>query len=75
LGRETPNLFVSSGSSLLRDTLGEGRDRFLRPARLNGAIFFVDDLPNVTAIYKADLLITITNQFQWFGIESMNYSS
>jgi hypothetical protein len=37
-------------------------------------MFFVDDLPNITAIHKADLLITITNQFQWFGIEGMNYS-
>jgi hypothetical protein len=74
LERESPRRFLSSGSSLLRHTLKEAWDRFLRPARLNGAIFFLDDLQNITSISKADLALTIRDQFQSLGIEGMNYS-
>ncbi len=74
LERESPRLFLSSGSSLLRHSLKEAWDHFLRPARLNGAIFFLDDLQNITSIDKADLALTIRDQFQSFGIEGMNYS-
>ncbi|MGE5113255.1 MAG: AAA family ATPase [Acidobacteriaceae bacterium] len=74
LERESRRLFLSSGSSLLRHTLREAWDHFLRPARLNGAIFFLDDLQNITSIDKADLALTIRDQFQSFGIEGMNYS-
>src|SRR5262249_156446 len=35
---------------------------------------FVDDLQNITSIAKADLALTIRDQFQFFGIENMNYS-
>jgi hypothetical protein len=75
LERESPRLFLSSGSSLLRHTLKEAWDRFLRAARLNGAIFFLDDLQNITSISKADLALTIRDQFQSLGIENMNYSA
>ena len=74
LGRESPRLFLSSGSSLLRHKLKEAWDHFLPQARLNGAIFFLDDLQNITSISKADLALTIRDQFQSLGIESMNYS-
>jgi AAA ATPase domain len=72
--RESPRLFLSSGSSLLRHMLTEAWDDFLRPAGLNGAIFFLDDLQNITSISKEDLALMIRDQFQWFGIEGMNYS-
>jgi len=72
--RESPRLFLSSGSSLLRHMLTEAWDHFLRPAGLNGAIFFLDDLQNITSISKEDLALMIRDQFQWFGIEGMNYS-
>src|SRR5579883_2875579 len=62
LERESPRFFLSSGSSLLR------------PARFNGAIFFLDDLQNITSISKADLALTIRDQFQSFGIDGLNYS-
>jgi len=68
---ESPHRFLSSGSSLLRHMLKEAWDHFLRPARLNGAIFFVDDLQNITSISKADLALIIRDQFQWFGIEML----
>ena len=74
LERESPRLFLSSGTSLLRHTLKEAWDRYLRAAHLNGAIFFVDDLHNITSIAKAELALIIRDQFQFFGIENMNYS-
>jgi hypothetical protein len=74
LERESPRLFLSSGSCLLRHKLKEAWDHFLPQARLNGAIFFLDDLQNITSISKADLALTIRDQFQSLGIESMNDS-
>jgi hypothetical protein len=74
LERESSHLFLSSGSSLLRHMLTEARDHFLRPAGLKGAMFFVDDLQNISSISKEDLALMIRDQFQWFGIEGMNYS-
>jgi hypothetical protein len=74
LENESRRLFLSTGRSLLRRTLKEAWDHFLRPARLNGAVFFLDDLQNITTISNADLALMIRGQFQWFGIEGMNYS-
>ncbi len=74
LERKSPRLFLSSGSSLLRHKLKEAWNHFLPQARLNGAIFFLDDLQNITSISKSDLALTIRDQFQSLGIESMNYS-
>jgi hypothetical protein len=71
---ESSRLFLSSGSSLLRHMLTEARDHFLLPAGLKGAIFFLDDLQNILSISKEDLALIIRDQFQWFGIEGMNYS-
>jgi len=73
LERQSSRLFLSTGSSLLRYTLKEAWDHFFRPAQLNGAIFFLDDLQNI-GISKSDLALTIRDQFQFFGIEGMNYS-
>ena len=55
LERESPRLFLSSGSSLLGHMLAEAWDHFLRPAGLNGAIFFLDDLQDITSISKVPL--------------------
>jgi hypothetical protein len=41
---------------------------------LNGAIFFLDDLQNMTSISKGDLALMIPDQFQFLDIEGMNYS-
>ena len=72
--RESAHRFLSTGTSLLRHTLTEAWDRFLRPAGLKGAIFFVDDLQNVTSISKRDLALILRDQFQWLGVEMLNYS-
>jgi hypothetical protein len=74
LERQSSRLFLSTGSSLLRYTLKEAWDHFFRPAQLNGAIFFVDDLQNITGIGKSELALTIRDQFQSLGVERMNYS-
>jgi hypothetical protein len=74
LERQSSRLFLSTGSSLLRYTLKEAWDHFFRPAQLNGAIFFVDDLQNITGIGKSELALTIRDQFQSLGVEGMNYS-
>jgi len=71
---ESPRLFLSTGTSLLRHTLKEAWDRFLRPAGLKGAIFFVDDLQNIASISKRDLALILRDQFQLFGVEMLNYS-
>src|SRR6266478_9203461 len=67
LERQSSRLFLSTDSSLLRYTLKEVWDHFFRPAQLNGAIFFLDDLQNI-GISKSDLALTIRDQFQFFGI-------
>src|SRR6266550_2518087 len=66
LERHSRRLFLSSGSSLLRHKLKEAWDHFFRPAQLNGATFFLDDLQNI-GISKSDLALTIRDQFQVFG--------
>jgi hypothetical protein len=42
---------------------------------LNGAIFFVDNLQNITSVTKANLALMIRDQFQPLGVEGMNYSA
>src|ERR1700752_2621715 len=74
LERPPRRLFLTSGSALLRHKLKEAWDHFFRPAQLNGAIFFVDDLQNITGIGKSELALTIRDQFQSLGVEGMDYS-
>jgi hypothetical protein len=72
--REVLPFFLSSGSALLRHTLTEAWRRFVQPAHFRGAIFFLDDLDNITSLSKADLALILRDQFQSFGIEGLNYS-
>lgn len=74
LERESQRLFLSSGSSLLQHTLKEAWKRFLTTSALKGAVFFLDDLQNITSISKADLALILRDQFQSFGIDGLNYS-
>jgi hypothetical protein len=64
--------FLSSGSSLLKHALAHAWRRFLKPTHFLGAIFFLDDLDNLTGAAKVAL--AIRDQFQSFGTEGMNYS-
>ncbi len=72
--REAPPFFPSSGSALPRHTLTEPWRRFVQPSHLKGAIFFLDDLHNITSLSEADLALILRDQFQSFGIEGLNYS-
>ncbi len=72
LDREPPQLFLSSGSALLRQALSEAWTRFFRPANLNGAVFLLDDLANLTGPASEDIALALRDQFQSFGIDGMN---
>lgn len=74
LDREAQRFFLSSGSTLLRHALGEAWKRFFIPAQINGAMFFLDDLDNFATPVAQDVALTLRDQFQWLGINRMNYS-
>jgi len=74
LDRERPQFFLSSGSTLLRHSLSDAWTKFLRPANLQGAVFFLDDLHNLTSPTPEDIALVLRDQFQSFGIDGMNYS-
>lgn len=71
--REGPQRFLTSGSALLRHALAEASRQFIRPARLAGAVFFLDDLQNLS-LPSGDTALTIRDQFQALAVEGMNFS-
>ncbi len=71
--RELPRRFLTSGSALLRHSLSEAWHHFIRPAQLAGAVFFLDDLQNLS-LASGDTGLIIRDQFQAFAIEGMNFS-
>ncbi len=75
LDREASPFFLSSGSGLLRHTLAEAWERFLRPAHINGAIFFPDDLHNLASPSPEAVALALRDQFQSFAIEGLNSSA
>ncbi len=74
LNREAPKFFLSSGSALLRHALADAWKRILRPADINGAIFFVDDLHSLASRITENLGLELRNRFQSLGINGMNSS-
>jgi hypothetical protein len=73
LDREPQQLFLSSGSALLKQALSEAWTRFFRPTNLSGAVFLLDDLDNLTGPNPEDMALALRAQFQSFGIDNMNY--
>jgi hypothetical protein len=71
--RNTSRRFLTSGSALLRHTLAEAWHHFIRPARLAGAVFFLDDLQNLS-LTSGDTALTIRDQFQALAVDGMNFS-
>jgi hypothetical protein len=71
--RDGPKRFLTSGSALLRHALAEAWHRFIRPARLAGAVFFLDDLQNLSLPF-GDTALTIRDQFQALAVEGVNFS-
>lgn len=71
--RDGPKRFLTSGSALLRYALAEAWRQFISPARLAGAVFFLDDLQNLS-LASGDTALTIRDQFQALAVEGMNFS-
>jgi len=71
--REIPGRFLTSGSALLRHRLAEAWHHFICPAQLAGAVFFLDDLQNLS-LASGDTALIIRDQFQAFASEAMNFS-
>jgi hypothetical protein len=71
--REGQRRFLPSGSALLRHTLAEAWHKFILPARLAGAVFFLDDIQNLS-LASGDAALTIRDQFQALAVEGMNFS-
>ena len=71
--RDGPKRFLTSGSALLRHALAEAWRQFICPARLAGAVFFLDDLQNLS-LPCGDTALTIRDQFQALAVEGMNFS-
>jgi hypothetical protein len=71
--RDAPRRFLTSGSALLRHRLAESWHHFIRPARLAGAVFFLDDLQNLS-LTSGDTALTIRDQFQALAVDGLNFS-
>ena len=71
--RDGPKRFLTSGSALLRHALADAWRQFIRPARLAGAVFFLDDLQNLS-LPSGDTALTVRDQFQALAVEGMNFS-
>jgi len=74
LDREAPQFFLRSGSTLLRHALTDAWKRFLPQAHIQGVIFFLDDVHNLSGPHPQDVALALRDQFQALAIEGMNYS-
>jgi hypothetical protein len=74
LQRETPKLFLTSGTAILRHAVQDAWRRFIQPAQLNGIVFFLDDLHNLATPSQNAVALTLRDQFQSFAIENINCS-
>ncbi len=75
LDRQGPEFFLSSGTAILKHTLHEAWRRFIRPTRINGVTFFLDDLHNFADQGAQGIALALRDQFQEFAIHGVNYSS
>lgn len=74
LDRQGPEFFLSSGTSILKHALHEAWRQFIRPARINGVIFFLDDLHNFADQGAQGIALALRDQFQEFAIHGINCS-
>jgi hypothetical protein len=74
LDRQGPEFFLSSGTAILKHALHEAWRQFIRPAQLNGVIFFLDDLHNFACPGTQGIALALRDQFQEFAIDGVNYS-
>ena len=74
LDRDTPQFFLSSGTAILKHAILDAWHRFIRPAQLNGIVFFLDDLHNLNTPSQDAAALALRDQFQSFAIENINCS-
>jgi hypothetical protein len=74
LQRETPQLFLTSGTAILRHAIQDAWRWFIHPAQLNGVMFFLDDLHNLSTPSQYAVALALRDQFQSFGVENINCS-
>jgi hypothetical protein len=74
LDRGTPQFFLSSGTATLKHAIQDAWRRFIRPAQLNGIVFFLDDLHNLNTPSQEAVALALRDQFQSFAIENINCS-
>jgi hypothetical protein len=74
LQRETPQLFLTSGTAILRHAIQDAWRWFIDPAQLNGVMFFLDDLHNLRTPSQYAVALALRDQFQSFGVENINCS-
>jgi AAA ATPase domain len=72
--REGTEPFLSSGTAILKHVLHDAWSQFIRPAKLNGVIFFLDDLHNFLCSGTEGIALTLRDQFQEFAVHGFNYS-
>ncbi len=72
--RETSQLFLTSGTAILRNAIQDAWRRFIQPARLNGVVFFLDDLHHLSTPSQDAIALALRDQFQSFGTENINCS-
>ena len=74
LDRQGPEFFLTSGTAILKQALHEAWRQFIRPARINGVIFFLDDLHNFGGPGAQGIALALRDQFQEFAIHGVNCS-
>jgi hypothetical protein len=74
LDRQGPEFFLSSGTAILKHALHDAWRQFIRPARIKGVIFFLDDLHNLSYPGTQGIALALRDQFQEFAIHGANYS-
>jgi hypothetical protein len=74
LDRQGPEFFLTSGTAILKHALHDAWKQFVRPARIKGVIFFLDDLDNFADPRAQGMALALRNQFQEFAIHGVNYS-
>jgi hypothetical protein len=72
--RQNTSRFLSSGTAILKHALHDAWTQFIRPAKLNGVIFFLDDLHNFISPSSGGIALTLRDQFQEFATHGLNYS-
>lgn len=72
--RQGTELFLSSGTAILKHALHDAWRKFIGPAQLKGVIFFLDDLHNFVCSSAEGIALMLRDQFQEFAVHGLNCS-